>query len=379
MIRWTLKIALLLSIVSVGMALAGDRADTAKSRYEEVTREIQVKKKKHEDLEKQEKSLLDHMDRLAFEVDRKNRELRSAEEELRETEKAMAQHERAMRHLRDQMTTTQACIEKRVAALYRISKTGPWAFLLSAEDYGDFLRMLRFLSSMVDHDVVLLTTFEEQINEREALQKKLAAYEDQLEEKQRQARLKKREMQQVQKRKRRTLREVREARASFASILKDLEEQAEELESMIDTLSSEHGERHRSTSGFQGMKGRLLLPLGGETKPHAETMRRGICFKAPMGTIVRSVYKGRVAYAGWFKGYGNLLIIDHGDKFHTVMAHASELLKGENDWVEAGEPVAKVGSTGTLGGPSLYFELRHSGMPLNPLDWFSQEQQLVLK
>jgi len=375
-------ITFLLLIFSIGMALAEEshgRIGTLTDRHDRVTREIQIKKKKHEDLQKREKSLLDHLDHLAFTLDRKTKELSSLERELSQTEKAISSQKKEMNRLRDQMSITQKQIQTRVAALYRISKVSPWAFLLSAEKYGDFLRMFTFVYSMIDHDVRLLTTFQQQLDRKEAIQRKLAAYQSRLQEKKIKVRQKKQENETLRRQKERALKEVRSAKTSFAKVVQGLEKQAKKLQSLMKTLPTQEESTSWRSSGFWALKGRLPVPVAGKIETKVPSGLRGISLKAPLGTMVRAVYKGRVVYADWFKGYGNLLIIDHGDKFHTVMGHASELLKRVNDPVEAGEPVARVGSTGSLGEPSLHFEIRHGGRPLNPLDWFSREDRLALR
>jgi septal ring factor EnvC (AmiA/AmiB activator) len=162
-------------------------------------------------------------------------------------------------------------------------------------------------------------------------------------------------------------------------VIQELERQAQELQSLISSLPSERESASGQVSGFQALKGRLPVPVVGKIDTQGHRKFRGIFLEAPLGEIVRAVHRGRVVYADWFKGYGNLLIIDHGDKFHTVVGHAFELLRGKGDWVETGEPVAKVGSTGSLGMPSLYFEIRKNGVPLDPLEWFSRAGRLALK
>lgn len=377
-----LGMTFLLFVFLVGMALAeesGHRTATAEDDYERVIREIEIQKKGARDLQKKEKSLLGELDRLAFVENRKSKELRSLERERLETEKAISLQENEMGRLSDQMSITQKHIQTRVSALYKISKVGPWAFLLSGENYGDFLRMSTFLYSMIDHDVRLFTTFESQLEQKTILQGKLAETQSQLEEKQKQVRLRKVEVEELEREKKRALKKVRAKKTSFARVIQDLEAQAEELEALIKRLVKEREEASRQASGFAGLEGRLPVPVAGKIGKEHQSRLRGISLKAPSGAIVRAVYSGRVVYADWFKGYGNLLIIDHGDKFHTVMGHASELLKEKNDWVETGEPVARVGSTGSLGGSSLYFEIRRGGIAVDPLDWFSREDRLALK
>ncbi len=364
------------------MALAEDsqrQAATVRDRYEKVTREIEVKKKKQEELERAEKSLLGELDRLAFFLNSRSKELGSLERGLSETGKAISLQENEMARLRDQMVSTQQQIENRLVALYKISKAGPWAFLLSAGNYGDFLRMLKFFNSMIDHDVHLLMTFESQLEQKVAIQEKLTAYRSRLQGKQREARLKEEEIRKLKGQKERALEKVTAAERDSARLIEELEKQAEKLQTLIDALPRERETPSRPLSGFRTLKGRLPVPVEGKITRKVHGKLRGISLKAPIGAVVRTVYRGRVVYAGWFRGYGNLLIIDHGDSFHTVMGHASELLKKVDDWVETGDPIARVGNTGSLGGPSLYFEIRQNGHALDPLQWFSREDRLTLR
>jgi septal ring factor EnvC (AmiA/AmiB activator) len=108
-----------------------------------------------------------------------------------------------------------------------------------------------------------------------------------------------------------------------------------------------------------------------------EKGQNGIEIKAPMETEVRAILPGKVLYADWFKGFGNMVIIDHGDHTFTVSAYCSHLLKKEGDAVSQGEAIARVGSAGSLKGPCLYFEIRHRGKPQDPMDWISHPEKTV--
>jgi septal ring factor EnvC (AmiA/AmiB activator) len=373
----------LLSLFLFGIALAEDsnrEAATARDDYERVIKEIQIQKKRHQDLGEKEKSLLDQLDQLTRKLNRKSKELRSLQGEISDTKKAISAQEDEMRGLNDQLAVTREQIQSRAAALYRISRVGPWAFLLSGENYSDFLRLSHFLYSMIDHDVRLFSEFENQLEQKKALQKKLETARNQLEAKRGKASLRKQEIQGLEQKKRAALEKTRDKRTSFAQMIRDLEKQAEKLESLVKSLSQRRDESSRRIIGFSAQRGRLPVPVAGKIERQGQDRHRGISLKARLGTTVRAVYRGRVVYADWFKGYGNLLIIDHGEKYHTVMGNASELLKEKDDWVETGEPVARVGSTGSFGGPSLYFEIRRAGVPVDdPIEWFSREDRLALK
>jgi septal ring factor EnvC (AmiA/AmiB activator) len=96
-----------------------------------------------------------------------------------------------------------------------------------------------------------------------------------------------------------------------------------------------------------------------------------------MGAEIRAVLPGKVLYADWFKGFGNVVIMDHGDHTFTISGYASELLKKEGDIVSQGETIALVGSLGSLKGPCLYFEIRYQGKPQDPMHWISHLDKVV--
>jgi septal ring factor EnvC (AmiA/AmiB activator) len=108
------------------------------------------------------------------------------------------------------------------------------------------------------------------------------------------------------------------------------------------------------------------------SKFNVVNFRSGIVIQADRGEPIRAVFGGKIIYAGWLKGYGNMIIADHGDNYYTVYAHAEELFASKGNIVEKGEVVATVGDTGSLIGPSLHFEVRHHGKPVDPLAWLKK-------
>jgi septal ring factor EnvC (AmiA/AmiB activator) len=127
---------------------------------------------------------------------------------------------------------------------------------------------------------------------------------------------------------------------------------------------------------FATLKGRLPWPVRGRIVVHYGSRRgvgrlrwRGVLIKAPAGAPVRAISHGRVAFADWLRGYGLLLIIDHGNGFMTLYGHNQSLYKDVGEWVEAGELVASVGNSGGEPENGLYFAIRRKGHPVNPVRW----------
>ncbi|MSQ49480.1 MAG: peptidase M23 [Betaproteobacteria bacterium] len=130
------------------------------------------------------------------------------------------------------------------------------------------------------------------------------------------------------------------------------------------------------TGLFSTLKRSLRLPVRGElagrfgtSRPQGGVSAKGLFIRAPEGEQVRAVGAGRVVYADWMRGFGNLLIVDHGEAYLSIYGNNESLLKQTGDAVTLGEPLATVGQSGGKEQTGLYFELRHLGKPFDPLPW----------
>jgi murein DD-endopeptidase MepM/ murein hydrolase activator NlpD len=176
---------------------------------------------------------------------------------------------------------------------------------------------------------------------------------------------------------------VRKEKSAQLAAIESLKQAARDLDEKIKNLGlganpGVSGE-YRTGESFQSYKGLLKLPVKGKivslfgefknTRYQVLNFRSGIEIQTERGEPIQAVYAGKVLYADWFKGYGNMIIIDHGDNYYTVYAHIEEAFKTNGDSVETGEVIATVGDTDSISGPKLYFEVRHHGKPLDPMQW----------
>jgi len=146
----------------------------------------------------------------------------------------------------------------------------------------------------------------------------------------------------------------------------------EKLREIIDELLDEE----RTGTSFKELRGRLKLPVEADVvvrfgaRRQIGNMRwKGIILAGELGSDIQAVYNGRVVYADWMRGFGLLLIIDHGDSYLSLYGHNESILVEEGDWVATGQTVASMGKSGGSSNPGLYFEIRHKGKPQNPLRW----------
>lgn len=130
---------------------------------------------------------------------------------------------------------------------------------------------------------------------------------------------------------------------------------------------------------FERLKGRLVLPVPGELagrfgipRGNGEVTWKGLFIRAPNGQGVRAVAEGRVVYADWLRGFGNLLIVDHGSGYMSLYGNNESLLKQVGETTSGGERIALVGSSGGSPESGVYFELRYKGKPFDPAKWLQR-------
>lgn len=160
---------------------------------------------------------------------------------------------------------------------------------------------------------------------------------------------------------------------STQSRLKELEENEKRLKETLRRLALQRSttrppkvSKHSPRGGLADRKGRLNPPVTGTGRSAAG---RGVLIQAREGDPVHAIAGGKVAFADWLRGYGLLLIIDHGSGFMSLYGHNQSLLKAEGETVSTGDSIASVGNTGGQSQAGVYFELRHDGQPLDPSKW----------
>ncbi|MBF0188274.1 MAG: peptidoglycan DD-metalloendopeptidase family protein [Magnetococcales bacterium] len=165
---------------------------------------------------------------------------------------------------------------------------------------------------------------------------------------------------------------IRKEKGLHERRIRELKQAKKELKSFVSKLQTEL-ERRESAAREKASFGRVISRKGRLPRPTKGRKRNrppGLFFKTSSKTAVKSVFKGQVVYADWFRGYGLLLILNHGQQIYSLYGHNRRLLVSQGDWVESGEKIAEVGDTGSLDGVAgLYFEIRRKGGAVNPRHW----------
>jgi septal ring factor EnvC (AmiA/AmiB activator) len=295
---------------------------------------------------------------------------------------ASAQAERA--RLERRLAGTRAAMTARAVALYKAGEVGPVRVLFAPGGPRDFLTRVGALRRLLGHDAELLARYRGEqaaLAAAEARAREAAVRESGAA---RELAARSGELDREREGKRRLAARVGADRARERSALIEFETAARALEQAIGALEEEPGAPGASAAGppFASLRGALAAPVAApivgefgrvvDQEFRTQTFRKGVEFAAPRGEPVRAVAAGRVRYAGWFSGYGRLVILDHGDQYFSVSGHLDEVSVELGQPVTRGQAIGTVGETGSLAGPRLYFEIRRGSEPQDPRQWLAR-------
>ncbi len=299
--------------------------------------------------------------------------------QITETEYRLAKAEAELKKFEEQLQKAEADYENvrtgtvaRLQFLQRQQGSEGWAVLLQSQDFNDFLDRQYQLKRVYAADRKVLADLKAKA---EAIQNQKAAVEDQ---KNQVALLRQQLLSQKQQyeaeasEEKQLISRLKERRGALEAAEAQLARDSEQIAILIrQKLATQSGVVRGSgrfvfpananiSSGF----GNRVHPILGYARFHA-----GVDFGASYGSTIRAADSGQVIFAGWYGGYGQAVIIDHGNGLSTLYAHASRLFVSEGQAVQQGDPVAAVGSTGLSTGPHLHFEVRQNGNPVNPMNY----------
>jgi septal ring factor EnvC (AmiA/AmiB activator) len=375
LIGWTISFGALWAVPADQI----DKDITQKKKdLKDIKKEINLTKEKEKRARGKESSILEALHLLEVELYRKGKELKQMEMQSTQTQEKLRQTRHQTAVLSKAMDSTKEELLSRLIALYKMGRVPVEGLLLTSGSYSDLLRLDKYLRVIVDYDARLVETYRNQVVLKERYQEELIQDQFQWQRNISEIERKRREITKVGEEKRLLLKSIQDQKGVYQKVLLELEERARELQSLVAKLEGEKSVLAYGKVKYETLKGKLTPPVQGKViSSFKEKGQNGIEIKAPMGAEIRAVLSGKVLYADWFKGFGNIVIIDHGDQTVTVSGYCSELLKRPGDRVSQGEAIALIGSAGSLKGPCLYFEIRRHGKPQDPMEWLSPSDRIV--
>jgi septal ring factor EnvC (AmiA/AmiB activator) len=307
------------------------------------------------------------------------RNLRDTESRIQHETRQLAALDRTRTRSRTELAGHRQELEQAVRAAWLLGRQEQLKLLLSQEDPARVSRALTYYRYLVQARATRLENLTAALSRLDALERKLQEQQHtlaglrtgQLHEKQ--------TLESARGERRQLLAQLNERVHSRSQEIERLRRDEQRLGRLVRELGTTLAQRPLPDVGAEipsGGKGKWRLPVKGrltarygQPKAVGDLRWRGLFLASTEGAPVTAVTRGRVAYADWLRGFGLLLVLDHGHGLMTLYGHNQSLYKGVGDQVEAGETVALTGMTGGPPEPGLYFEVRENGEPRNPLDW----------
>lgn len=366
------------------LSFAADR-DESRAQLEQVKARIE---KAEQDLKNKRKVELDISRELALlkrSLENIEARLVGFEKDQAALQKKISVQKKSIRTSETRVGKSRSLLENRLVALYKEGDTGPLRVLFSAVTPTEMVQQYQYLSRVLERDVTLLDDY------RSALrQQKVRLHElEQLEQEKEELLLK----EQQQHNNAASARELQSrllARATadqdrLRNQLKDLKEKEKSLKELVKRLTEQAAaaksapESGPVATDFAVGRGKLGWPVQGRVIIGFGTQKddklgtyyesNGIEIATPPGSPVRVVAGGKIVFADYFKGYGNLVIVSHPGGYHTLYAQMDRMQKNKGKSVSAGD---LLGYSGLGGRESIYFEIRKEGSPVNPLSWLKR-------
>jgi septal ring factor EnvC (AmiA/AmiB activator) len=383
-----LKTNLTFVIASLSVILAGATSGIASSTSKESTRagvqvrrletELTKERKRFELFNIREKDLLSRVSTIEKEVAERRVELAAIQNEIRHSVSVIQPLQKEKATLEKSLQAVEDKLMERLLALYKYARRGYMKILATATDLDQFRLRVKYLKAVMLEDRGVL---EELFAKKDAQEKRIALLRGQLNLAQStrdQAQEKLTVLKKDLEDKVILLMKTHKEKEFYETAIKELEEGAENLKNTLLDLEKRPAGNGGATraSSFVDEKGRLPLPLEGKVLQGRQVLgasagriRRGIYIESKGEDEVRCVFPGRVAFSGRLKGYGEMIIVNHGSRFFTIFAELGERLMETGEQVTSGEVIGLAGSPDRSGLARLYFEIRHGEAILNTTKW----------
>lgn len=367
------KLILILTFLATATAVANE--DRTKKDLSEVQTALKQSQSEYNAQRKKIANLQKNLQQHELDIAKNAKALNMAEQSIKKTEQQQQLQQQKADQLEQQHAQFQHALAAQLKSAYMAGGDDDYAkMLLNQEDTAKFERTLSYYNYLNKARI-------EQLEELKALQLQIAKNQAEL------AKTKQKLVNLHDEQKRRQTALVN-AQSERQANLKNLQAQLnntkssinylkENQQTLITTIEELEKEKNKKVEllGLNNSKGKLNWPSRGKLehtfgqRKHGGIDWKGVLIGAKEGSNINSVHNGQVVFADWLKGYGWVIVVDHGEGFMSLYGHAQTLLKDVGDMVREGETVALVGQSGGQASSGLYFEMRHKGRAVNPEKW----------
>ena len=348
-----------------------------------ISEQIRELRAKIEEESKKESTILSRLENIGLNKNLIKKELSLYSIQLEKANSELSSIRKTIPELKARLDREKEGIDRILVTIYKFGKLNSLQFMLQAAEVATLISESKHLELLAQYQEQIILNYTKNLTALKAAERELETRKRDVSSLIEYSRKKRQELEAQERKNKALIEEIKTNRKMHMQTIKELEERAEQLQALIKKILEEEVPLSIPLSPLYEKKGKLPWPLPGRVmsffglQKHPQfkttTKNNGIEISPRENyIIVKSVHPGKVVFADYFQGYGNLIIIDHGMTYYSLYGHCSEFLIKKGDLVKAEQPIARVGDIGSMEGVSLYFEIRYRTKPLDPLQWLKR-------
>ncbi|TGG92361.1 hypothetical protein E4656_12855 [Natronospirillum operosum] len=384
-LRWVLGRAgrhLLLVLLSIGLGLPVAQAQSvSQADVDALVAEIEALQQRLERNRAERSRMAERLEATERDIADNRRRLANVEAELAATEAELADLRTRESELEAQRQAQADDIETLLVTVYKSQQQTPLKALLAPDSLSQGQRMMSFYQYFNAAQVAELRAYEQTLTELAQVTGDIEQRQQDLEEQNSRLVEENNSLLQSRNERRQVVARLADEIATQEEAVAEKEAERAELEALLQEVEQaiDQFEFGDDDIPFADLRGQMGWPVEGSVRlrygqrnERTNLVSDGMLVAADAGSPVRAIHYGRVVFSDYLKGYGLLMIIDHGEGYLSLYGRNEVLERSVGDWVRGGDIIAQVGDTGGFSEPSLYFEVRHRGEPTNPQDWLAR-------
>ena len=368
------KASILAGFLVFSYQLQASDLERRQSELKALQSQITAQQNALRDTGKQREKLLQLLEKDEQAIADAARKVNQTENALSDAEKRLSELKQRAAQLDKLKESQQQTLAKQLTSAYLAGNHDYSKMLLNQQDPATIERMLAYYDFLNKARMQAIEQLKQTRQELSAVQQSEQQERNRLNKLVLDQKAQSKRLNQEQDQRQQTLKELQRTISSKASELEQLQIEEASLKRVVEQALAAMRDSP-SMDGLAKSRGSLNWPTKGRIKNSFGSQRsgnvrwKGVMLSAPEGQSISAVAAGKVIYADWLRGFGMVLVVDHGKGFMSLYGHAQALLKDAGDTVKAGEAVALVGRSGGQTEPGLYFEIRHKGQAVDPASY----------
>ncbi len=374
----TVQLLLLWSMALIPLTTSA--ADKQKQQLEDVRGQMQHVQTNLSKKQKQRSALQKELMTTEKEIGRQNREMKKLNRDIAAQKKRIRATKIQQELNRNSLDSQSNFMRKQIRLSYAMGRQDRLKLLLNQRDPEMVGRLLVYHDYFNRRRTEQMDLIQTTLNNLKQAEQVMLTEERKMQQLQSRKKREKGALEKSRKGRKQLIARLNQGITSDAERLKELKRDEERLQKLLTEIrqkakASQQSRYQSKGRPFKSQKGKMPWPVKGKLKARFGSAKRGglkwdgIFISGPEGREVKAVYDGKVVFADWLRGFGLMLILDHGDGYMTLYGHNQSLVKQPGELVKAQEVVAALGSSGGQAEPGVYFAMRYKGEPINPEKW----------